>query len=60
VGGGERMEARGRAHQPAESLRCIADDVTHGVIAECGHFIPEEQPAALAERLLSFLSHISD
>jgi pimeloyl-ACP methyl ester carboxylesterase len=58
--GGARMEARGRAHQPEESLRCIADDVTGGVISECGHFIPEEQPKALAEWLLPFLARVSD
>jgi pimeloyl-ACP methyl ester carboxylesterase len=57
--GGERMEARGRGSQPEESLRCIADDVTGGVIAECGHFIPEEQPDALAARLLEFFARHS-
>jgi pimeloyl-ACP methyl ester carboxylesterase len=50
--GGARTEARGRGEEPLESLRAIASDVRGGAIAECGHFIPEEQPAALAERLL--------
>jgi pimeloyl-ACP methyl ester carboxylesterase len=54
--GGERMEARGRGRQPEESLRCIADDVTGGVIAESGHFIPEEQPEALTEQLLGLFA----
>jgi pimeloyl-ACP methyl ester carboxylesterase len=54
--GGEKKECRGRAEEPAESLRCIAADVTGGVIAESGHFVPEEQPEALAERLLAFLA----
>ena len=54
--GGDRREARARGHEPEESLRCIADDVTGGVIAESGHFIPEEQPAALAAQLLAFLA----
>jgi pimeloyl-ACP methyl ester carboxylesterase len=49
--GGARTEARGRAGEPLESLRAIASDVRGGAIAECGHFIPEEQPALLAERL---------
>ena len=53
--GGARTEARGRASEPLESLRVIAADVRGGVIPECGHFIPEEQPQALAERLLDFL-----
>jgi pimeloyl-ACP methyl ester carboxylesterase len=50
--GGARTEARGRGAEPLESLRAIASNVTGGAIPECGHFIPEEQPALLAERLL--------
>ena len=50
--GGARTEARGRAEEPLQSLRAIASNVTGGAIAECGHFIPEEQPEILAERLL--------
>ena len=50
--GGARTEARGRADEPLESLRAIASNVSGGAIPECGHFIPEEQPEALAERLL--------
>jgi len=52
--GGARTEARGRAEEPLESLRVIALDARGGAIPECGHFIPEEQPALLAERLLAF------
>jgi pimeloyl-ACP methyl ester carboxylesterase len=52
--GGARTEARGRGEEPLESLRAIASNVSGGAIAECGHFIPEEQPALLAERLLDF------
>jgi len=52
--GGAKTEARGRAEEPLESLRSIASNVTGGAIPECGHFIPEEQPAVLAERLLAF------
>ena len=51
--GGARTEARGRGEEPLESLRAIASDVRGGAIAECGHFIPEEQPEILAERLLA-------
>jgi len=52
--GGARAEARGRGEEPLESLRAIASNVRGGAIPECGHFIPEEQPALLAERLLAF------
>ena len=52
--GGARAEARGRGEEPLESLRQIALQVEGGAIADCGHFIPEEQPALLAERLLAF------
>jgi pimeloyl-ACP methyl ester carboxylesterase len=51
--GGARTEARGRAEEPLESLRHIAPDVRGGAIPECGHFIAEEQPDLLAERLLA-------
>jgi len=52
--GGAKAEARGRGEEPLDSLRAIASNVTGGAIPECGHFIPEEQPAVLAERLLAF------
>ena len=55
--GGAKAEARGRGEEPLESLRAIASNVTGGAIAECGHFIPEEQPALLAERLLGFFGN---
>jgi len=51
VGGG-RAEARGRGSEPQESLKVIADDVRGAVIADSGHFVPEEQPDALAASLL--------
>jgi pimeloyl-ACP methyl ester carboxylesterase len=52
--GGARAEARGRGEEPLQSLRAIASNVRGGALPECGHFIPEEQPALLAERLLDF------
>ena len=52
--GGARTEARARGLEPAESLACIADRVEGGVIADSGHFVPEEQPEALTRRLLDF------
>jgi pimeloyl-ACP methyl ester carboxylesterase len=52
--GGARAESRGRGAEPEASLRCIADNVTGGIIADAGHFIPEEQPQALVGRLKAF------
>jgi pimeloyl-ACP methyl ester carboxylesterase len=54
--GGARTEARGRAAEPEASLREIADDVRGMVVAESGHFVPEEQPEALGQRLLQFFA----
>ena len=51
VGGG-REEARGRGSEPEASLKVIADDVTGAVVADCGHFVPEERPDELAALLL--------
>ena len=59
--GGARAEARGRGEEPLASLREIADDVQGGALPDCGHFIPEEQPRALADRLLAFFAaHTGD
>jgi pimeloyl-ACP methyl ester carboxylesterase len=37
------------------SLKGAATDLTGGVIADCGHYVPEEQPRALLNVLLPFL-----
>jgi pimeloyl-ACP methyl ester carboxylesterase len=42
----------------ASPLRAFADDVEGGVIANCGHFLPEEQPAAVAAELAAFLGGV--
>ena len=55
--GGALAEARGRGSEPEASLKVVADDVTGAVIADCGHFVPEEQPQALAAHLLG---HFAD
>ncbi len=55
VGGG-RTEARGRGQEPEMSLREIAADVQGMVVPESGHFVPEEQPQLLAQRLLAFFA----
>ena len=39
----------------ASPLRAFAEDVRGAVIANCGHFLPEEQPAAVAAELAAFL-----
>jgi pimeloyl-ACP methyl ester carboxylesterase len=38
-----------------ESLQPFFEDVTSAVVAKSGHFVPEEQPKALAKALRSFL-----
>lgn len=53
VGGGESF---GRRHEPEELLRRCAQDVTGAVIADSGHWIPEEQPERLLALLLDFFA----
>lgn len=36
-------------------VRNFATNVSGGAIHDCGHFLPEEQPSAVAHRLLNFL-----
>lgn len=38
----------------ASPLKTFADAVQGGMIANCGHFLPEEQPAAIARELIAF------
>lgn len=47
---------RGRGREPEDSLRRLALNVQGEVVAECGHWMPEEQPRYLAERLLRFFA----
>jgi pimeloyl-ACP methyl ester carboxylesterase len=54
--GGAKAEARGRGEEPLESMRLIATLVEGGAVPDCGHFIPDEQPGVLAERLLRFMA----
>jgi pimeloyl-ACP methyl ester carboxylesterase len=49
IGGDHSIPAMG------ESLKPYFQDVTALVVADAGHFVPEEQPEALAKALLSFL-----
>ncbi|MET0187748.1 MAG: alpha/beta hydrolase, partial [Pseudonocardia sediminis] len=48
-------ESWGRGAEPLECLRFFASDVTGDVIADCGHFVPEERPEELAAHLRPFL-----
>jgi len=50
--GGDRSWGRGL--EVVESLQRMAVDVQGGVIENCGHWMPEEQPAELLRRLLAF------
>ena len=50
--GGDRSWGRGM--EVVESLRRVASDVRGGVIENCGHWMPEEQPEALLRQLLGF------
>jgi pimeloyl-ACP methyl ester carboxylesterase len=52
--GGDK--AFGRRHEPEESLRRVATNVRGAVVPDCGHFVPEEQPEALARLLLDFFA----
>lgn len=46
---------RGRGSAPEQSLKRVAVDVRGAVVPECGHFIPEEAPGPLVDRLRAFL-----
>jgi pimeloyl-ACP methyl ester carboxylesterase len=51
--------AFGMGEVPGHEMRQVADRVETGVLAECGHFLAEEQPAELAQRLLTFFAKVS-
>jgi pimeloyl-ACP methyl ester carboxylesterase len=53
LGGGG---SRGRGELVVESLRRVAVQAEGGAVPDCGHFIPEEKPEELAERLREFLA----
>ena len=44
----------GRGLECIESLRRVAEDVRGGIVADCGHWIPEEKPDILCDELLRF------
>ena len=54
LGGGK---AFGRGIETLESLQRVALDVRGGVIEECGHWMPEEQPEVVAQAMLKFFAN---
>ncbi len=53
LGGGSSW---GRGSEVLHSLQRLATDVRGGVIANCGHWMPEEQPQELLHKLLDFFA----
>jgi len=49
-------ESWGRRMEVLESMQRVALNVRGGMIANCGHFVPEEQPEELAQRLMAFFN----
>lgn len=56
VGGGASW---GRGEEVEASLRVFAEDVRGLVIPEAGHWVPEEQPGALADALRRFFADVA-
>lgn len=52
--GGDRSWGRGM--EVVESLRRLAVNVQGGEVANCGHWMPEEQPDELVRRLMRFFA----
>ncbi|MBQ5265165.1 alpha/beta hydrolase [Klebsiella pneumoniae] len=50
-------EAFGRRNEPVISLTDFAHDVQGGVIEQCGHWLPEEQPELVAKWLKTFFAY---
>ena len=55
IGGGVSYpHGRGRGGDVEASLKRVATNVRGVVLPDCGHFVPEEQPEAVARLLLDF------
>jgi pimeloyl-ACP methyl ester carboxylesterase len=39
-----------------DTMRLVATDVRGGVFADCGHYMPEEAPRAVAEQVIMFMN----
>ncbi len=55
-GGSSYPHGRGRGLETEASLRRVAVDVRGEIAPDCGHFVPEEAPEFLNERLLAFFA----
>lgn len=55
-GGGNKLVGRGT--YAMDSWQRVASDVRGGVAEGCGHWIPEERPAWVIERLLEFFADV--
>ncbi len=53
--GGEKHEARGRGMEPYDCLKPICSNIVGEVVPDAGHFLVEDQPEYVAERLIRFL-----
>jgi pimeloyl-ACP methyl ester carboxylesterase len=50
VAGGEAKAINARSQVTDVSL--VAENVTGGTLAACGHFLPEERPAEIAQQII--------
>lgn len=48
----------GSAPDLFEKMKPLGYNVTGGVIENCGHYIPEEQPEALANKIINFINQL--
>ena len=55
-GGTSYPHGRGRVSETKNSLERVAVDVRGEIVPDCGHFVPEEAPEFLNERLLAFFA----
>ncbi|MGL4288895.1 MAG: alpha/beta fold hydrolase, partial [Phreatobacter sp.] len=37
-----------------DAMKPLGENVEGGIVGDCGHYMPEEQPAIIAERMLRF------
>lgn len=47
-------KAFGRGEEAISSVGRVGTDIRGGVIEDCGHWIPEEQPERIATEMLRF------
>ena len=49
----------GSAPDIFEAMKPLCDNIRGGVIRDCGHYIPEEQPQVLAAMMMEFFEEHS-